>query len=365
MYGIGHDTEYFIVRKGTKEIVYPHTLGIPLQKNARRETWSSARLYRDGCAVELGSGPFVCRSSLWETQGGAIFDLKQKGIKSITFDSNLHELTTDPVIAVDLKEIAAGPPDLRQFGCSPTYCAYNRSEKVPAADPMETPFRTSGAHLHYGLGYTDPGFETLGLYAKYCDLLIGLPLSIIYGDDLEYQRRTLYGQAGEFRKQRYGGNEWTKPEYGFEYRVCSSRLYNHPGIFGLFSAIFKYLLTRLRKMESDPVWNEKLDVPLSRAINTGVGATELLQEFSDYMTKWETLKEDTGMNGLGYIPKDWGAAILKLREMRQKPDSSLSRFLLGEGQVQAHWGWSECNDHKSRSSTVGHKLLVQEESWKL
>ena len=384
---LGQDTEFFVYNVAEGHVVPAHSVGIGKEKT---QISYGGSYFRDGYAVEFNAPASSCRSGVWEQlaktmdvfKGGAVqsdvWDEKTQRYKVVKETPALpkdYKLITDPCATIDLSEIKSWPKDLHVLGCHPTYDAYGECEKTVDVDPLELDFRTTGGHLHYSNG---PGFKPtlsqLGTYAKYCDLLIGLPFTIIYGDDMEFKRRTLYGQAGEFRKQEYKCPYGTgKATTGFEYRVLSSRLYNHPGVFGLFAAIFKYTLDKWKQL-NEAGWNKKLDEPLRRAINTGVGATELLSDFSKILTKYQTV-DTSGMSGLGYIPKDWGAAILKLREMRKKDDSTLNRFLMWEGQLQGHWGWSEYNDHNepfknakgvgARSSTVCHLPIVKEEPWLL
>lgn len=384
---LGQDTEFFVYDTALGGVVPAHSVGIAKEKT---QIPYAGSYFRDGYAIEFNAPASSCRSGVWENLAKTMDNFKNgfreqdvynektgyyETIKNPPAVPSRYKLITDPCATIDLSEIKSWPKDLHVLGCHPTYDAYGECEKVVEVDPLELDFRTTGAHLHHSAGSGfKPTLSQLGLYAKYCDLLVGLPHTIIYGDDMEFKRRTLYGQAGEFRKQEYkcsyGPGTVT---IGFEYRVLSSRLYNHPGIFGLLSAIFKYTLERYGELDKAG-WNKKLDAPLRKAINTGVGATELLEEFSSSMKLYQR-EDKSGMNGLGYIPKDWGAAILKLREMRKKADSPLNRFLMWEGQLQGHWGWSECNDHNApfktasglgaRTSTVCHKPIVQEEPWLL
>lgn len=382
---IGQDTEFFIWDTKENKAVPAHSVGVGKEKT---QIPYKGSYFRDGYAVEFNAPPASCRSGLWETLAGTMAGFKTGYQETDIWDSAAGryktekkapalpghmKLVTDPCVSIDLSEIKSWPKDLHILGCNPTYDAYEEQEKAVDVDPMELDFRTSGAHLHYSKsGGWKPTLSQLGLYAKYCDLLIGLPMTIIYGDDMEFKRRTLYGQAGEFRKQEYKCSYGTGSIIGFEYRVLSSRLYHHPGVFGLISAIFKYTLEKAASLDTAG-WNKKLDAPLRKAINTGIGAVDLLEDFSKTLTKYQQ-KDESGMNGLGYIPKDWAAAILKLREMRKDPSSTLNRFLMWEGQLQAHWGWSEYNDHnapaikagrRERSSTVCHKPIVEEAAWLL
>lgn len=367
---LGQDTEFFCFDTKQNRAVPAHTIGIQKEKTA--VGWDGS-YFRDGYAIEINGHAHGCRAGMWESmartlkimkEGGEKWDYRQG--KDVTFPGVIPkhiQLITTPCVDVDLQEIKDGPDDLKVFGCHPTYDAYARRKKEVTVDPMEVPFRTTGGHLHWSFDKSSQGsrrrtLDELAILAKYCDLLIGLPFTVIYGDDPEFRRRTLYGQAGEFREQEYG-----RGLYGLEYRTLSSRLYNHPAIFGLFSGVFKYMMEKC-DLVAAAGWNDALDQPLQRAINTGEGSTALLEEFHKHMKKW-TKVDESGMNGLGYIPKHWGDAILKLQQMRKEKDI-LDHFQMWEGQLQAHYGWSEYNDGvTNRRSTVDHQQFIKEEPWLL
>ena len=373
---IGQDTEFFAFDTVRGHCVPAHSLGIAKTKVNVDYCGS---YFRDGYAIEFNSPPASCRAGIWENLAKVMKHVKNNVLKEHII------LITDPVTNIDLEELKSAPADLKVLGCNPTFDAYKKEEKTVNVDPMTLPFRTTGAHMHYSFNsHEKHKLSALGILAQYCDLLIGLPHTIIFGDDKEFQRRTLYGTAGEFRKQVYEKNTYGGPIEGFEYRVLSSRLYNHPGVFSLFYGIFKYLLGNRNSLLTAG-WNDKLSVPLARAINTGVGAMELLEEFSNAMKLYMKIDVE-GMNGLGYIPKDWAAAIVKLRDMRQT-NSIIDKFQLWDGQLYAHWGWSEYNDHNKlseelttlrgkdtytgikktgpRASTVSQVPLIKEEPWLL
>lgn len=360
---IGQDTEFFVYNTTEGRVVPAHSVGIKKEKT--KVMWEGS-FFRDGYAVEFNSDPYPCRAGIWEKLARTM-NVFQHGSSENGYSSsrisalpNHLKLITDPAADIDLEELKTAPKDLHVLGCNPTLDAYKMEEKRIDINPLELPFRTTGAHLHWSFPLaTRLGKSELAHLTRFLDLTIGLPFTIIYGDDKEFRRRTLYGTAGEFREQHYPDKS-----QGLEYRVLSSRLYHHPAVFGLFTGIFKYLLKNYTQLLAIS-WNEKLSEPLQVAINTGEGAVELLEEFSKVLSSHKkVLYEPSGMSGLGYIPEDWGKAILALREKR-KNEGILDKFQMWDGQLQAHWGWSEYNDHASRASTVSHTMLIEEESWHL
>lgn len=340
---IGQDTEFFLFDTKENRPIPAHAVGI--ERGKTQIAWEYISYFRDGYAVEFNSNPSTCRARLWSDLHKGVTYLREKILPEHV------KLISDPVVPVDVKvDILGGPPDVRILGCSPTYNPYTRKQNEIEVDPSILPFRTCGAHLHFSPGTsTEIPLDICANMAKACDLLIGLPFTVIFGDDLEFQRRTLYGRAGEFRSQTYRKNE----SYGFEYRVLSSRLYNHPGIFSFFSGIFKYLLEHNYRAFCDSSFphNPKLDRKLQRAINTGKGAVELLEEFDAFLKEKPLLRRDSsGMRGISYEPENWGTAFLKLKNNREA--FGLNNFHLLDV-LDGHWGWYEANTGKTNSSTIG------------
>jgi hypothetical protein len=350
---LGHDTEYFIFSKKDNRVVPAHTRNFPKEKT--QDDWYDGQYFRDGYAVEINNPPSNCRASLWELQSETLIKLQEK---------KLHKTDTfiaDPWAKINIKEdILKGPDDVKQLGCNPTYNPYLKRINEINVDPLKLPFRTTGAHLHMSFNAGDPcpSLDDLGNLALAADLLIGLPFSIIYHDDKEFLRRKLYGRAGEFRPQKYSGGV-----NGFEYRVLTPRLYTHQGTFGLFVGIWKGVLQVHRKyFMSNPI-SDKIKPKLEQAINKGKGGEELLEDFSKFLTHNKSAFRVDGWGGtIGYQPKDWGSAILKLREMFDKGHFDKLRILTDS---QAHWGWYECNTGKSNSTTIGNRPVEKEEPWNL
>jgi hypothetical protein len=166
------------------------------------------------------------------------------------------------------------PPDLLELGCSPTMSAYTDQQQTIHVNPKTLLYRTSGAHLHmsfkvnsisaWGNPVPQPR-QNWSPWTKVADLLLGVPFTYVFGDELEVKRRKLYGKAGEYRFQQYpsGGT-------GLEYRVLSSRLWNHPGTFSLFTGIFKYILGHGYTMarvwsQWDPAWEDTIQQAINEA----------------------------------------------------------------------------------------------------
>lgn len=94
------------------------------------------------------------------------------------------------------------------FGCDPDYNAW-RNPFIPNIKP-EAPdkrLRTCGGHVHFGIENPTP--ETIVKHIKNMDKVLGVWSVVVDPDDT---RKLLYGKAGAYRPQIYGG----------EYRVLSN-----------------------------------------------------------------------------------------------------------------------------------------------
>lgn len=274
-HNLGHDSEFFLWDTKKEEVVSAHRYYKPQEQSPRlyverkkfkaryvKETiipggldWYGNRMpdrlvrqtpkamlsgyttkiYRDGLAAEVGVSPVSCRAFMWN-------DTKFTLLKYEPPRRPDHIIfTTRPYVTITKEMMADFPEDLKVLGCSPSRNAYIEDglvEQQIAVDPMNTFFRTCGSHLHRSFaGHDSSRPLPKQIWAKFIaltDLIIGVPFAYLFNDQLEAQRRQLYGRAGEFRYQ---------PSYGgLEYRVLSSRLWDHPASYSFFTGIWKYIL---------------------------------------------------------------------------------------------------------------------------
>lgn len=378
---IGHDTEFFLetprgrvvpsyeffkqkteepVRflprsaydTGSKYLPFPENLPQERKDWLRRVPAANTmmQVFRDGLAVEFNGVPATCRGFLWNDQVVATNMASWRLPKGVRF-------TTKPVMRVTRELVKSFPPDLKVLGCSPTQDAYTGTVKsLGGVDPLKLPFRTSGAHLHMS-------FESLATgkpvpipahlwapFIKVADLLIGVPFTYVFGDELEFKRRTLYGTAGEFRRQIYPSGY-----QGLEYRTLSSRLWNHPMTFSLFTGIWKYILGTTSITEAliekwDPAWEPDIQA----AINLGdevalkkmleVGAKLYPFQDSNALTTYSASKPD--------VLKIWAG----LREWRKM--GKLNTFALMDPVVpEGHYGWQHYSNYSEFTGVVRNAKL--------
>jgi len=106
-------------------------------------------------------------------------------------------------------------PDAIKVNCSPDTCAYSMEMKRLPVDVFERGnLRSCGGHIHLGENFAvknEEGPEPI--FTVYMlDLFLGIPSLFLDNDPTSVTRRTLYGEAGRFRKK----------EYGIEYRSLSN-----------------------------------------------------------------------------------------------------------------------------------------------
>jgi hypothetical protein len=264
---LGQDTEFFLWDTVENKYVPSwHYLPPPTAKGGM----AGRLIFRDGFAMEINSIPQSCRAYIWEDVASAL-----KAARSL-FQIPAHiEFSTRPYVDIreHLKDVDTWPQDLKVLGCHPTLDAYTGDRKEIRRDPLTIPFRTCGAHMHISeVHHVTQYTHTSQMFIKLCDLFIGLPLTVLFGDEMEFERRTLYGTAGEYRMQEYPSGA-----RGIEYRTPSTRMYCHPAVMGLCFAIMRGLISKHfgKLMES---WNPAIEKPLRKAINTGQGALEMFED---------------------------------------------------------------------------------------
>jgi hypothetical protein len=290
------------------------------------------KIFRDGLAVEINSAPVTCRAWLWQDQKLAL----ALAISKFWPKRMNLRFTTRPVVEVSEALRAQFPRDLQVLGCHPTFDPYTERRKTVTVDPRTLPFRTCGAHFHSSFNTLLPE-ECWGPIAKLSDLLLGAPHTYIFGDALEFKRRTLYGQAGEFRFQNYS-EAAGRPNSGVEYRALSSRIYNHPGIFGLFSGIWKYVvLDNYAKLWEawDPAWEDDLQEAINLGSERALGkvlplTAKLLNSVSTLYSLKLKLEETQE------IPQLW-QVLRKMNLAGAFPDAGIIHHDFPE----AHTGWGE------------------------
>ena len=146
-------------------------------------------------------------------------------------DSHCPELllTFRPVVEIDEETMFEREANI--FGCEPDYNVWTLQQN-PSPSPMKAgKLRTAGAHLHFGLQPSSD--DNIIALLKLLDKTAADLGSHLGRESLkkEYQRRSLYGMAGSFRRK----------EYGVESRVFSPVIFNKLATFAaLLTHNFRY-----------------------------------------------------------------------------------------------------------------------------
>jgi len=215
---LGGDPELFITT-GAGDLLpafrYLPNKAEPLMNNPH---YANTKVFWDGYQAEFTFDSDTCLSYVTDKiRGGLVSALDA----ARAFDPSA-KLTYQSVFDVDLESLANENPEHIELGCSPSKNAYRLPPVV--ADGRDLPFRTSGAHLHFGLAgrIEKLAHNSRGL-VRWLDATLGIISVSLFQGMEDRRRRFLYGRAGEFRL----------PKHGLEYRVLSSAMLAHPALVNL------------------------------------------------------------------------------------------------------------------------------------
>lgn len=334
---IGQDSEFFLWDKEEGKVV-PSYLFYPEKEHAifyYKVSDPYSKVFRDGLAVEVNSRPQLCRAYIINDVQRIIQETRPPELRKLEKVS----FTSRPVVELTQELVDHFPPDLQILGCHPTLDAYKQKTRVVQVDPKKLLFRTSGSHLH--MGFQKESHYVLGevpvpfwsRWVKACDLFLGVPFTLLFQDSLEFKRRTLYGQAGEFRHQQY-----SKTSCGLEYRVLSSRLWNHPAIASLFLNLFKYVVGNFDFTFGRLQWDKAWEDDIQEAINTGNQ-----RALGRAMFLWAENYPGSGdgdqyLLNKGLSPDD----VLNFwRKAKRIADLTPDAGVVNQQWREAHYGWNE------------------------
>lgn len=323
---VGADPEFFII-SSSGEVLSAHLFfNNKTNKHIVHDPYGGGQFFRDGFALEINPDPCECKASLFFTGKNL---LRYAGAQM----GKNHSFFTTPTISVDLSSLANAPEDLRTFGCEPSWDAYTGDKKISYVNAMDYPYRHSGGHMHFSPTAEDAREAWLNesenhlMAIKLLDLYLGLPLSIIFDSPEQYQRRNLYGAAGEFRPQsykryviRYDRDESIYREEnpsgisrGLEYRTPDARIWNHSLFLGFAFGVAREVLRHFHELS--PKWDKGIEDSLREAINKGGTKLQysLLKEVPGFynketieaLSKWEK-KFDFQLLSQAQFHDGWG-----------------------------------------------------------
>lgn len=316
----GADPEFVIV-DGNGKPVPAHKAGIG-GKNEKFRTFQGT-FFRDGYNLEINPLPAACRAIFGNNVRGllntALSILRPKGLG----------LAHKTFFEVDLDELADAPPDVVEFGCNPSFDAWNNGiPRMVNLSGRHFSRRMTGGHLHL----TDDGNnlpetavlrdpEKYPVLVQKFDEYLGLLLSAVYDNPEQWERRKFYGAAGDYRPQRHvsptmypGDKEYVY--LGVEYRTPPSDLFKHHAMVCLAFGIMRWVV---QNVSMDPEFAKPVSpergAQIRHAINTGEGVMDLLPSVP------------------GYYDKDTVVALKK------QPEIYTFHYVLS--QRECHAGWNE------------------------
>lgn len=297
----GLDPEVFIVDKDGKA-VSAHAIGIPPKWEkvpiaASMSGKAIGHFFRDNYGAEINVSPSICREIIRDRTGAVIRAIRRKASENGCSISSVAAVRMDPV-----KELSDAPPDVKEWGCNPSYDAYALVAKRPEMDSMTVPVRTAGGHIHlatdnleaevYRLPWNSTEEKVLLNPDNYPDVVklldayLGVRATFVFDDASQFERRKIYGQAGEFRPQEYGvssegtvysGMRVREKAMGVEYRTPPPAIFNNEATVAYFLGLARWVVFNFSDLHAK--YEAQMGTYVQEAINEGKGVTAMLKAF--------------------------------------------------------------------------------------
>jgi hypothetical protein len=180
---------------------------------------------------------------------------------------------------------------LQLLGCDPDRCAYGW-ELPKKPDPRVHTFRTSGGHIHFGLGKEFVSDQTLVAYfVALCDSTLGAASTILCDSVEALLRKEQYGMPGMFR---------TDPGRGtLEYRTMPGQMFQTPE------------LTRLVFQTAADIGNWAHDIFVAEGQKACVAQmAERIGGIDTAMTLAGYIRDHDTKGCLAYMQADYMSALL-------------------------------------------------------
>jgi hypothetical protein len=211
----GSDPEVFVV-DGDGEIL-PSWKFLPKKEEAkpytRHERDFGVSAFTDGFQAEcVGFGGRSCLQLI-------VYEIRI-GLQNILNEARKHHLASEfthentPIVKKD--HLENEPMENVMLGCSPSHNVYGLMGDFPG-NPRKLKYRFAGGHIHIS-GFHHP--DRIERYVKTLDKIVGIYFVAAAAGIDNPIRRKYYGQAGEYRK----------PKWGLEYRALSNAWLIHPAV---------------------------------------------------------------------------------------------------------------------------------------
>lgn len=212
---MGCDPEFFFSKKGAiigaEKIIPKEGIKPTYSYSTQLHTYDKANIIIDGVQAELNPAPNTCRANL----GNSIATCFTKLYSQIKEDKEL-EIDFSQVVEVSKEELESLSEKSRIFGCAPSTNIYDVFGSEIKVNPAIYRTRSAGGHIHLG-EYRKLDNSSIALHkperlVPILDAILGNTCVLFDRNELNKERRKVYGRAGEFRT----------PKYGLEYRTLSN-----------------------------------------------------------------------------------------------------------------------------------------------
>lgn len=215
---LGADPELFFEQKGKiigSEKVIPATWSSDL-----RHKYSVDGLARDGVQVELHPSPMTSPTQAVAAMSEVLLSL----FKFVAETKPDVTPSFKGLVTVERDELNSLLPENRLLGCQPSRNIYKL--RKAAVDGSKYLKRSAGGHVHFGLSHPLMGQADYRIRLPFMfDTVLGILGVLLDRDPDQVERRKVYGQAGEFRLQKYGLEYRTPSNFWLRSPVLAQLVY--------------------------------------------------------------------------------------------------------------------------------------------
>lgn len=212
---LGADPEIFL-ENGSGTLI-PAFAFLPSKYEPRQTPEEGCNFYWDGFQAEFNIVP---SNEINECLKSVRF-----GLKALLRAAQEHDpsarLSLKTVVDTPLDMLRELPQEFVEFGCMPSYNAYNIAGL--GLDGINCPYRFAGGHIHFGLSRYDAAMNAVPQIVRALDAILGVACVSLFENFDNRVRRQYYGLAGEHRL----------PPHGLEYRSLSDAWLFNPKLAGM------------------------------------------------------------------------------------------------------------------------------------
>ena len=273
---LGSDPEgFFLTRAGQARSA--HRVFPRVGKHDGHLMGDGGRISRDGAVFELNPTATRCRETAYYNTAQLLRRVRAAGRD---YD---YKVALVPAIKLSQKELKALPEEARYFGCEASLNAYTgETTQIDIDDPATHPYRYAGGHMHISFASSPTDQASNDKLVKLWDLFLGVPLTYLFDSPETFLRRRYYGQAGDYRPQKYND------QYGLEYRVPGPELFANSVSFSLAFGVLRLCVSDKARLY--PYLKGVDSARIQEAINLGQNIPDLLEYIDSigWMTSWYT-----------------------------------------------------------------------------